>query len=191
MIKSLTILSFCVICCSGKKTENTITEHDRIASTDTCSFCSYEASLINPIDLNIHPKKIIDYPVALVFFNNTNFIFKYEQTNYDTVMKFFKMKHWGDRNQIYEHYDNYGYYKQGIKPKLLKWSIAIDTLIDEQYVEFRYQHELYIIDLKPYKYKDGVVMFKPGKKPVFWTMDIDWQSCHEYYVFPTWYFKCP
>jgi len=196
---SLLGASFTTICCTLKKTEHnnipvnqndTISQKFETTRLDTCSYCNIDPLIIKANSVDLKPQKKINYPIAIEFFNNSYFISKYERINYDTVMKRFKMKSRGDRNKIYYHYDLYGYYSQGIKPALKKYAIVIDSLIDKEVVEFIYQKERYVVDLKPYKNIDGVVMFNPGRKPIFWTIDSDWESCNEYYVLPKWYFMC-
>lgn len=101
------------------------------------------------------------------------------------------MKHWGDRSEIYRLYDLYGYYTEGIKPVLIQNEVTIiDTIKNEKYVTIKDNGKKYIIDLSYYRQDDGVLMFKPGKIPIYWTMRKEEENCFEYYGFPEWYFNC-
>lgn len=106
-------------------------------------------------------------------------------------MQLFKMKHRGDRNEIYRLYDLRGYYTQGIKPVLSENGVTIiDTIKNEQYITIKDGDKKYIIDLTRYRKDDGVLMFNPGKRPIYWTMKKDEENCYGYYGFPKWYYNC-
>jgi hypothetical protein len=97
----------------------------------------------------------------------------------------------GDRNEIYRLYDLSGYYSEGIKPVLIDNSVTIiDTIKHERYVTIRDRDKKYLIDLLRYRKDDGVLMFKPGKPPIYWTMKKDWENCYGYYGFAKWYYNC-
>lgn len=57
-----------------------------------------------------------------------------------------------------------------MKPLLIRNDVTIiDTAFSDTLVTFESGAEHYTIDLRPYRVRDGVVLFQPGKKPVFWS----------------------
>lgn len=185
-----------ILCCSDKRTEKTVSHNSptllkKGITSDTCSFCSIDSFLVKSAIPQGSTKINIDFPVAIEMLDRVRLIHRYERDNYDTLMKVFKMKRAGDRNEIYSHYDLYGYYTRGIKPVLIKNKVTIiDTIRNERYVTIKDSNRQYIVDLSYYRRNDGVLIFKPGKKPVYWTMKKDQENCSDYYVFPNWYFHC-
>lgn len=100
------------------------------------------------------------------------------------------MKHRGDRNQIYALTEQHNYYLD-LKQILTKNSIAtIDTLRREQFVMFSDLKTSYVINLHQFHQTDGVLMYTPGKEPIFWTMRTDEESCSGYEGIVKWYFLC-
>ncbi len=194
----LGLICISVISCSSKRTIESPSGVEvnsfekRGITSDTCSFCEIDAFLVESLNAKIETNIIIDFPVAIELLDRTQLMFKYEnEEGYDTLMKLFKMKHRGDRNEIYRLTDLYGYYEQGIKPVLADNSVTIiDTIRHEQYITIRDNDKTYIIDLLRYRKDDGVLMFKPGKRPIYWTMKKDEENCYGYYGFPRWYFNC-
>jgi hypothetical protein len=191
------IVLICVLNCTPNRSteDNSNKKLDSFAkeeiTSDTCSFCAMSSFVVESVNRDIQTDIIIDYPVAIETMDRLSLVWKYERTNYDTLMKLFKMKHWGDRNEIYRLYDLYGYYTQGIKPVLLDNSVTIiDTIKHEKYVTILDGDKKYLIDLARYRKDDGVLMFKPGKPPIYWTMKRDEENCYGYYGFPKWYYNC-
>ncbi|HEU5291725.1 MAG TPA: hypothetical protein VFU05_13845 [Cyclobacteriaceae bacterium] len=183
--------------CSAKRTDE-YTYEERIedlnkrgVTSDTCSFCALDSFLVESTNQDIETKIIITQPVAIELLDRTELMHKYHDTDYDTLMKLFKMKHAGDRNEIYRLSELYGYYTQGIKPVLMDNSVTIiDTIKHEQYITIKDKDKNYVIDLTRYRKDDGVLMFKPGKRPIYWTMKKDEDNCYGYYGFPKWYYNC-
>lgn len=191
------IMLICLLGCVSRREDKTMSKLDSVAFEDdiivpdTCSFCSMDSFLIKPVSQDVKTKITIDFPVAIVLFDRVELVHKYELDNYDTLMKVFKMKHWGDRNEIYRLYDLYGYYSQGIRPILNQNKVSIiDTIKKEKYVTIIDKSKKYVVDLSYYRQDDGVLMFRPGKSPIYWTMRKDEQYCFDYYGFPKWYFSC-
>jgi hypothetical protein len=164
---------------------------ERGITSDTCSFCALDGLVVESIDGRINTNITIDYPVAIELMDRVEWVRKYEEERYDTLMKLLKMKHWADRGEIYELYGLHGYYTQDIKPVLLRNSvIIIDTIKHEQYVTIKDGREKYVIDLLRYRQDDGVLMFTPGKKPIYWNMEREDENCYWLDGFPKWYFEC-
>jgi hypothetical protein len=138
-----------------------------------------------------NPRIVIDYPVAIEFFTRANFVFKYERDNFDTLSILLKMK---PSNVLYEKYnltEQYNYYAQGIRPVLLKGSVVIlDNLVRDQTINLKNKDNAYLIDLRSFAQTDGVLMYTPGKKPIFWTMKKDEENCFGYFGLPKWYYNC-
>ena len=106
-------------------------------------------------------------------------------------MKFLEMKNWGDRGEIYRLTEQHYHYMQDIKPELLKRSIPIiDILSNEKFITVTNHKESHILNLIAYQKMDGVLMFKPGKKPIFWMMNREEENCYDYYGIVGWYFGC-
>jgi hypothetical protein len=193
----LIVIWVSILSCSSKEREENTLEtrmesfERRGITSDTCSFCSIDGFLMESTTPDIQTKITIDFPVAIVLFDRVKFLHKYERENYDTVMKVFKMKHWGDRNKIYGLYDLYGYYTLGIKPILEDNAVTvIDTINIEGYIAIKDNDKKYIIDLGRYRQEDGVLVFTPGKRPIYWTIDKEDENCYAFYGFPKWYFNC-
>jgi hypothetical protein len=191
------IVLICVLNCTPNQSteDNSNKKLDSFAkeeiTSDTCSFCAMSSFVVESVNRDSQTDIIIDYPVAIETMDRLSLVRKYERTNYDTLMKLFKMKHWGDRNEIYRLYDLYGYYTQGIKPVLMDNSVTIiDTIKHEKYVTILDGDKKYLIDLARCRKDDGVLMFKPGKPPIYWTMKKDEENCYGYYGFPKWYYNC-
>lgn len=65
--------------------------------------------------------------------------------------------------------EQWGMYSD-MKPLLIRNDVTIiDTAFSDTLVTFESGAEHYTIDLRPYRVRDGVVLFQPGKKPVFWS----------------------
>lgn len=193
----LGIVCISALSCSSKptikdKSDGTTSLERRGITSDTCSFCAIDSLLVESINLDIKTKIIIDYPVAIELLDRVELVHKYEnEKGYDTLMKIFKMRNHADRSEIYRVYDLYGYYTQGIKPVLVDNSVTIiDTIRSEQYISILDRDKKYLIDLRRYRKDDGVLMFKPGKRPIYWTMKKDWENCYGYYGFAKWYYNC-
>src|SRR5688572_6647773 len=125
---------------------------DRGITSDTCSFCALDGFVVESIDRKIKTNITIDYSVAIELMDRVEWVRKYEEERYDTLMKLLKMKHGSDRNEIYRLYGLYGYYSQNIKPILLHNSVTIiDTIRHEQYVTIKDGRKKYVIDLFRYR----------------------------------------
>jgi hypothetical protein len=191
----LVIVCISVLDCSNRKTQDESRSksfEERGITSDTCSFCAIDSLVVKSTNSSIETIINVDYAVAIELMDRVELVRKYEEKKYDTLMKLFKMKHWGDRNEIYRLYDLYGYYTQGIKPVLVDNSVTIiDTIRHERYITIKDGDKKYLIDLMSYRRDDGVLMFKPGKSPVYWTMKKEEDNCYGYYGFPKWYYNCP
>ena len=184
-----------IISCSFKSGEvNSLDSsqgHKRITS-DTCSFCIIEPFLIKPTPGDVKTEIVIDYPVAIEFFSQADLVFKYEKDNYDTLMKIFNRTPQEVSSLKYRLTEQHNYYAQGIKPILQKSSVEIlDTISNDQLIKLTDKDGMYVIDLRTYKQTDGVLMYTPGKRPIFWTMKGDEDHCFGYFGFPKWYYNCP
>lgn len=183
-----------IINCSykGGPAENKIPEHQKRIASDTCSFCAIDPFLIKPIQGDRQVETVVDYPVAIEFFSQAGLVFKYQLDNYDTLIKIFKKTPQEVSGLAYRLTEQYNYYGQGIKPELLKSSVKIiDNIPFDQFIRIVDKENSYVIDLQTYKQTDGVLMYTPGKQPIFWTMKGDEDHCLGYFGFPKWYFNCP
>lgn len=185
--------------CSSRKGEVTSFKDNKMPAlnneinSDTCSFCSLDQLSIKPSSTPYKTAFVIDYPVAIEFFVRASLARKYDnEDGYDSLMKLFDLKGPGDRTKIYNLLDQYGYYTQGLKPELLKYSVAtIDTVKATGFITLKDQDISYLIDLSAYEQTDGVVMFTPGKRPIFWTMNRDQEYCFGLFGVSKWYYNCP
>lgn len=159
-------------------------------SPDTNSKCS--SCLIDSFDVKQasqiqRQKVIINEPVAVQFFNQVRLGDKYQIENYDSLIKLFK----GDGEKIYDLKNQYFYFVKAIKPILIENSIKIiDSVSNDYLLEFRVSDASVFVNPKDYNDQDGVLLFIPGKKPVFWTADREEISCKNSQGFVEQYFLC-
>jgi hypothetical protein len=72
-------------------------------------------------------------------------------------------------SSYYELLDQHGIYQDFIVPVLDSLEIpVVDTIPDDVYIIFEDSTQTYIINIDRLKSEDGVLLYAPGKKPVFW-----------------------
>jgi len=147
-------------------------------TSDTCSFCFIDSLQIRSILTNEQIEITIDYPVVIEFFDLTELIFENQRSNYDTLLKKFGFTPQKMSNEIYFLTEQYNYYTHNIRPYLSKKSVTIlDSVSPDQFLKLKDKKNEFIVDLKSFKRKDGVLMFNPGKLPILWTMKRDETYC--------------
>ncbi|HYV90221.1 MAG TPA: hypothetical protein VE978_00490 [Chitinophagales bacterium] len=77
-----------------------------------------------------------------------------------------------NRQLYYKINDQYTWYIELIRPKLDSLSVkTIEPDFKDSLLTFEYNNQAYTININYFKDNDGVVFYKPGKKPVLWTLD--------------------
>jgi len=178
---------------SGSNHINSDLRSNDVKLDDKCDACEADSFFIKPSSVINGDRILISQPVAIQFFNQVHLIKKYDhERSYDTLMRLFNMKHWSDRNVIYALNNQYFYFVEELKPLLVRYSIAIiDSVSDNRLLEFRDANVSVVVDPKNYKDQDGVLLFLPGKKPIFWTVDAEDRYCRNATGIVSQYFLCP
>ncbi len=150
--------------CSDHQNANKVVEVKQ--SCDSCAWKEAEVSFVDAIPSD---KFRITRATAVEYFNVVN------RTATDSVIR----KRFSEDSQWrYNLIDQYGYYSGNIKPGLIAAKIdVIDTLNWRTVLFFEDEKHEYIVDVSAYKNRDGVLLYKPGKAPIFWTMDLYKSNC--------------
>jgi hypothetical protein len=125
--------------------------------SESCNCCNPTLAAVDLVDAIPTDTFTITTPVAIGFFTLAN-----RQDWFDSI---------DDGHQTYYRtVDQYGRYTAVMHPLLEKRGVrVIDTLIDRTVLFFEDSRNEYIVDVRKYFHNDGVLMFTPGKAPVFWT----------------------
>jgi len=180
-------------CNNAKRNEREEVAAKEFTALDVCERCRLDSFYIkSSVKTAVSDQKVISKPTAVEFFNLTKLMSKYHNNDsYDTLMKLFKMKDWGDRNKIYELIEQDFYYKKEIKPILVQNSVnIIASTGGDQFLKFE-SNDSFFVDVTKYLNEDGVLMFKPGKRPIFWTFKKEKKYCTELYGLVQKYYECP
>jgi len=187
------ILYILIVSCSREHSKYQANEKEELVDLeDTCNFCALDSFSVKPITRDLNSRLIVDKAVAIVFFNRFYLMNRYHnETSYDTLMKIFHMKNRGDRKIIYDMTEQYFYFDKDIKPILKDNSVAIiDTIKNTPTIMFKDKNISFVIDLQKYKDHDGVLMFSPGKKPIFWTFEGEQNYCKGLFGMAQQYYEC-
>lgn len=171
-------------------------------STDELSMSRYELNGCNAFVIDSFfvkhsaqtegSKLLIEQPVVLTFFNQAKMVDKYEVENYDSLKAFLNMKHSGDRNMIYMLKNQYFYFVKDLRPKLEARSVRIiESFVANQVLEFHVNDTTIYVNVDEYKTQDGLLIFSPGKNPLFWTAAKEDLYCSGNYGIILEYFDCP
>lgn len=146
-------------------------------TTQVCDSCNWNAAKIEFV--YAIPTDSVEFTeaIAIEYFNIAN------QNFPDSTMaeKFFNDHQWR-----YGIIDQYGYYTAIVRPILERYDIQItDTIRSRTVFFFRDSITEYIVDATQYKSNDGVLIFTPGKAPIFWSRDVYRNNCTD-----TTFMKC-
>jgi len=140
-------------------------------SAQVCDSCNWDAAKIESADAIPTDSFRITEAIAIEYFNIANEKFP------DSVLadKFYTNHEWR-----YRMLDQFGYYNSTVKPILTENGIqTTDTIRWRTVLFFEDGKSEYIVDAGVYKGKDGVLMFTPGKAPVFWTNEVFRNNCDD------------
>lgn len=138
-------------------------------SVQHCDSCNWEAAEIEFVDAIPTDSVQFTGSIAIEYFNIAN------QKFHDSVTadRFYNDHQW--RFRVTEQYD---YYESVVRPILNRCKVpTTDTIRYRNVLFFSDSTNEYIVDAGPYRSKDGVLLFTPGKAPVFWTTDVFRNNC--------------
>lgn len=127
---------------------------------NTCNACRWERAAITLVDATPTDSFTISAPIAIEYFTLAK-----RDDCFDSLP---------DNHQTYYRtVDQYGFYITLMKPSLKSRGIqVIDTLMARNVLFFEDSGHEYIVNAAPYFHSDGVLLFTPGKAPVFWTTEM-------------------
>jgi hypothetical protein len=138
-------------------------------TTQVCDSCNWEAAKIQFVDAI--PTDTVEFtaPIAIEYFNLASGNFP----DSATADRFFSDHQWR-----YGITDQYGYYTAIVRPILERYGIpTIDTIRWRNVLFFTDSISEYVVDAGRYRSNDGVLLFAPGKAPIFWTRDVFRNNC--------------
>jgi hypothetical protein len=173
------------------ESENTSFLDSKISENEAgiCEICPKDAFMVETIDSNQNVPLTLNKPIVLEFFNLHNAIEKYDtEFKQDSLPE--KLKKDPYRQEIYRTIDQVGYYGH-LRKELESLHVTILRLqFTDEFVRFVEKDNSYIVDLRAYREIDGVLMFNPGKKPIFWTSSEAILKCKDMEGIGFWYFNC-
>jgi hypothetical protein len=172
--------------------ENTSSLDSKISEKEAgiCEICPKDAFMVETLDSNQNVPLTFNKPVVLEFFNLYDAIEKYDiELKQDSLPE--KLKKEPYRQEIYRTIDQVGYYTN-LRQELESLQVTIlRSKFKDDFVKFVDNDNAYIIDLRAYIETDGVLMFNPGKRPIFWTSSEAILKCKDMEGVGRWYFNCP
>ncbi len=158
------MLSLLTNCTSNTQTakKNKVEYKDSVKIIDSCS---YENCIIKQTNTKTIGEPRINEPIVIEFFSISTLIYKYGE---DSMPE--RFKHDG-RQLLYKTLDQAACYSDVIKSVLDTLGIHIEKKIKGNTLTFDYNQQDYTIALSYFKEHDGVILFKPGKKPILWNYD--------------------
>lgn len=140
-------------------------------TTQVCDSCNYDAAKIHFVDAIPTDSVEFTEAIAIEYFNIANEKFP----DSATADKFYNDHQWR-----YRVIDQHGYYSEIIRPVLKRCNIQItDTIKHRNVLFFTGAATEYIVDAGAYRSQDGVLLFTPGKAPVFWTTEVFRTNCQD------------
>lgn len=133
-------------------------EEAEIPNVQTCDSCAYALMPASITSMTPVPQSNVTFstPVAIAFFPLAN-----DHELYDSL-------NMHERISFYDLQDQMGIYASIMRPVLDSMNITvIEGLPDSSYIMFKNSESISLVYLKTYRYEDGILLFKPGKKPVF------------------------
>ncbi len=157
------------------------------AENYVCPVCNLDINVLPAVSA---PPSSIQFsePVAIEFFQLYQFILKSQK---DGIADSFpeKLKRKDGRQTIYHLMDQRGYYDAAIKPQLNVLNIKIvQANFTDSVITFMHNKQAYTISIQLFKENDGVIFFKPGKKPIVWSSESLPENCTDAHIISS-YFK--
>lgn len=138
-------------------------------TTQVCDSCNWDAAKIEFVDAMPTDSFEFTEAIAIEYFNIANQKFP----DSATADKFYNNHQWR-----YAITDQYGYYTALVRPILERYSISTtDTIRWRNILFFTDSITEHIVDAGYYRANDGVLLFTPGKAPIFWTRDVFRNNC--------------
>jgi hypothetical protein len=134
---------------------------------DLCNSYLLKLYTIKPAVKDTISTILFSESIGIEFFNTYKLVEKYDfKGQYDSlpdwITKF-------GRQTIYNAIDTYNMYLCSLKPKLNSSKIKIiEGNFDDDFVSFKIENCYYTINVKKYRQKDGIILYKSGKYPIFW-----------------------
>ncbi|MFT5821570.1 MAG: hypothetical protein ACI8ZM_002823 [Crocinitomix sp.] len=137
-----------------------------------CACTSEFGQFDEVVDLRID--SVYNTPVALEFFANYNWVLKFDNPDKkDSLPAHFEK----DRQQIYNSLDNRGFSVE-VRDYLQELTIpAQKAHYTDEFATFMVNKDYYTISLAQFEKFDGLVLYNPPKKPVFWNSYNKPHSC--------------
>ena len=134
--------------------------------------CGIESFIIDSVSCGQSTMGEINEPSAIEFFHLSNAIRKQGDSLPKKLLDNMTLVHSID--------DQFGAYSALVKPKLdsLKVKIIAADFTDSL-MTFNFRGNRYTISIGHFKDNDGVILYKPGKKPILWTLDRAPNLCKE------------
>jgi hypothetical protein len=137
-------------------------------TTQVCDSCNWDAAKIQLVDAIPNDTFSLVGPIAVEYFNIAEGNFP----DSATAERFANEHQWR-----YRITDQYGYYHAVVRPMLERYGVQVTDTIKWRTILFFTDHSDYIVDAAPYRSQDGVIFFRPGKAPIFWTADVYRNNC--------------
>lgn len=132
-------------------------DHQRPSNIpESCDSCGWKLAAIEFVDAIPTDAFKITQPTAIEFFTIGD-----DKSWFDSLRD--------DIQTYYRMVDQYGYYITLVRPKLEGRGVKIISKPERTVYFFEDNKHEYIVDATVYSRNDGVLMFTPGKEPVFWT----------------------
>jgi hypothetical protein len=140
-------------------------------SVQVCDSCNWESAKIELVDAIPTDSFRITEPIAIEYFNLANEKFP----DSAAADKFYTDRVWQYR-MLYQ----LSYYTSTVKPVLAAIGIPMtDTIRSRTVLFFADEKNEYVVDATTYRGTDGVLLFTPGKAPIFWTNEVFRNNCED------------
>ncbi|MGL4598744.1 MAG: hypothetical protein ACRCYO_14605, partial [Bacteroidia bacterium] len=157
------------------------------AENYVCPICNLDIKVL-PASSSTQTTTQFSEPVAIEFFHLYQFILKSQK---DGIADSFpeKLKRKDGQQTIYRLMDQRGYYDAAIKPQLNSLNIkTIQANLTDSIITFIHNKQTYSVSINFFKENDGVIFFKPGKKPIVWSSESLPENCTDAHIITS-YFK--
>jgi len=135
-------------------------------------FKSYSFININKYSSDKKPRLVLSKKSILTFFNLSKYALNKSLKNIDLDSNTLANIDNPDRQALYHFIDQFNYYKTVVEPEIDSLKIIkIDITDINSTVLFTENKELIKLDLTIFKSKDGLVLYSPGKKPMYFDME--------------------
>jgi hypothetical protein len=168
------ILASCIILLSGIKCTNTLNSESasKIISNTHLDSKPYSIININKYSGDKKPGLILSKKSILTFFNLSKYALNKSLMNIDLDSNTLANIDNPNRQVLYHFVDQFNYYKTIVEPEIDSLKISkIDITNINSTVLFTENKEILKLDLTIFKSKDGLVLYNPGKKPIYFNME--------------------